>query len=354
MTTASVLFRRVGEEQAVLLTQNTGWPEKLPSCDELNNREGFVFAPFCPSADEPIYLIKPDRQEVFCPDTTEDTFSLQPESSHEREDYAIDFANFHAHLLSGEFEKLVLARRSRMHSEQAVDARQLFARACKRYPRQFVAMVDIKGLGSWLMATPETLLRGRATDGDAQVLSTMALAGTMVYDERHFALPIEELWSSKNLLEQHCVSSYITERIERFTSDFNATGPYTIRAAGLMHLCTDFSFTLPDTSKTGDVIAALHPTPAVCGMPQEEAQAFIRENESFDRHYYSGFIGTLGKANIDLYVSLRCMHIHANPTTIDFYAGGGLLPDSMEEEEWRETEAKMQTMKALFQFVNQQ
>ncbi len=348
MITATVLFRRPGEEQVFLLTQNTGWPERLPSCDELNGKEGFVFAPFSPSADEPIYLIKPDHQEMVCLDTTEEELTLQPESGQEREDYAIDFANFHAHLLSGEFDKLVLARRSRMHSNQPIDARQLFARACKRHPRQFIAMVSIKDFGSWLMATPETLLRGHNTDGGSQVLSTMALAGTMVYDERRSSLPIEEVWSTKNLMEQHCVSSYITERIEQFTSDFGATSPHTIRAAGLMHLCTDFNFTLPDTSKTGDVIAALHPTPAVCGMPKEEAQTFIRENESFDRHYYSGFIGTLSGNDIDLYVSLRCMHIHANPTTVDFYAGGGLLPDSVEEEEWRETEAKKRTMKALF------
>ena len=29
------------------------------------------------------------------------------------------------------------------------------------------------------------------------------------------------------------------------------------------------------------------------------------------------------------------------------YAGGGLLKDSVEEQEWQETEAKMQTMRRL-------
>jgi isochorismate synthase len=30
------------------------------------------------------------------------------------------------------------------------------------------------------------------------------------------------------------------------------------------------------------------------------------------------------------------------------YAGGGIMPDSTESQEWLETEAKMQTMRALF------
>jgi isochorismate synthase len=44
-----------------------------------------------------------------------------------------------------------------------------------------------------------------------------------------------------------------------------------------------------------------------------------------------------------LYVSLRCMNIEGNHYHL--YAGGGLLKDSILEQEWQETEAKLETMR---------
>jgi isochorismate synthase len=96
----------------------------------------------------------------------------------------------------------------------------------------------------------------------------------------------------------------------------------------------------------GDLLQALHPTPAVCGLPKQETFRFITAHEHVSRQYYSGFMGPLGIAHsTHLYVSLRCMQIHGNEHHL--YAGGGLLKDSVEQQEWLETEAKMQTMKKI-------
>ena len=109
---------------------------------------------------------------------------------------------------------------------------------------------------------------------------------------------------------------------------------------------SDFHFSLPDVRKIGDVLKLLHPTPAVCGLPKEEAYRFILANEGYDRSYYSGFIGWLDpNGTTDLYVNLRCMNI--SPTTFTLYAGGGLLAASRLEDEWQETEDKLDTMRRL-------
>ena len=109
---------------------------------------------------------------------------------------------------------------------------------------------------------------------------------------------------------------------------------------------SDFFFSLPNPEKLGDVLQLLHPTPAVCGLPKEEAYHFIIENEGYDRSYYSGFIGWLDpKGKTDLYVNLRCMNIL--PQTFTLYAGGGLLAASQLEEEWQETEDKLDTMRRI-------
>ena len=98
--------------------------------------------------------------------------------------------------------------------------------------------------------------------------------------------------------------------------------------------------------RVGALLDVLHPTPAVCGLPKREAFNFILDNERVSRQYYSGFMGPLlMNDSTHLYVSLRCMHICDHQYQL--YAGGGLLPDSVEEQEWQETEAKMETMRNL-------
>jgi isochorismate synthase len=91
------------------------------------------------------------------------------------------------------------------------------------------------------------------------------------------------------------------------------------------------------------LLQALHPTPAVSGLPKEEAFRFIEENEGYDRLYYSGFLGMLdAERETGIYVNLRCMHIAHDSLTL--FAGGGLLASSSLEDEWEETEYKLKTM----------
>lgn len=75
-------------------------------------------------------------------------------------------------------------------------------------------------------------------------------------------------------------------------------------------------------------------------------RSFINQNEHGEREYYSGFSGFLGdKGEAKLYVTLRCMNFSRK--TCRLYAGGGLLKESTEENEWQETEAKLDTMRQL-------
>ena len=119
-----------------------------------------------------------------------------------------------------------------------------------------------------------------------------------------------------------------------------------MRAGRLVHLRSDFLFTLPDTGRLGELLNVLYPTPAVCGLPKDAARDFIRRNELAPRQYYSGFAGLLQPTGeTHLYVSLRCMRLRGDDCTL--FAGGGLLADSEMSTEWDETEAKMETMRVL-------
>ena len=343
MMSGFAIYRLPHADTATIVRQKDGLPAEFRSCTDLNGRSGFVVAPFEVRSDQPILLIRPDEVEhVRVADIPLD--EGEPVTSSVLRDtrayYSIDFANFHAQLEQGTFRKIVLARCSDETTPVPLSPMTLFRRACSLYPRMFISLVDTPKSGCWLTATPEILL-----EGGGHHWQTIALAGTMKLEGEHLKGEGETLnWATKNIQEQRYVATYIAECLEQFTREFREEGPYTVRAANLVHLRSDFSFTLPASDRIGDLLQQLHPTPAVCGLPKRDTFRFIVGNEHTPRRYYSGFMGMLApEAQTHLYVSLRCMNIEGS--TYHLYAGGGLLKGSTEEQEWQETEAKLETMR---------
>ncbi len=414
--TGFALYRFPHEQQVTLVEQTAGEPEELLSCADLSGRQGFVVAPFAISSEHPIVLIRPDSVEVFAdaslchlpadwefeaskPDVWSlQTGRLEPSNpcfeacvasgstsssetygedipNAERRAYGEDFRRFHEQLKTGRFRKLVLSRCAEKPRLGHVggnvgedfgggcDVLTLFQHACQMYPRLFVALTYTSKSGLWLTATPEILL-----EGEGSRWHTIALAGTMRLEGEQLQGEGEQVtWSTKNIQEQRYVATYIMECLKHFSDDIREEGPRTVRAANLVHLRSDFSFSLLYNIGVGELLQALHPTPAVCGLPKGESFRFILNNEHTPRLYYSGFQGPLNFSPVAphpssvaphpssvvphpssltrLYVSLRCMQI--TPDRYRLYAGGGLLSDSDEEQEWQETVAKQETMRTL-------
>lgn len=353
MTGSFAIYRLPYSDKCTMIRQTSGEPLRLDSCTGLTYVEGFVFAPFNISAESPAYVLKPDVIENTQLSDTEDFIKasyVHCNDVEERQSYGADFGMFHNCLSRGEFQKIVLARRHNMRCDTYISPEVLFRRACRMYPRMFVALVSTPFTGTWLMATPEILLEGR----DRQ-WQTMALAGTMALEGEllSFDTPVgkrtdnvEVEWNKKNICEQRLVAQYIAECLGRYSDEVVESGPYTVRAGNVVHLRSDFSFVLGTGKNIGDLINDLHPTPAVCGLPKKNTFDFIVNNEHCGRDFYSGFAGPLFKGSQShLFVSLRCMRIER--TEYSLYAGGGLLADSCEQQEWDETEEKLKTMKEV-------
>ena len=352
MPQAFALYRFPHEDHYFRLEGQT---QELFSCARLDGVSGFVIAPFEIKEEQPIVVIRPDSlssHPVPALGLSPASGSLSPgsfPSGHvtgvPSPSYVIDFSSFHAQLCQDTFRKIVLARCADETLPSSVQPEELFFRACNLYPRLFVTLVSTPKSGLWLTATPEILL-----EGEAGIWHTIALAGTMQLKGDQLKGEGEDVaWSTKNIEEQRIVATYIAECLEQFTTDFHEEGPRTARAADLVHLRSDFRFTLPDDRHLGELLGRLHPTPAVCGLPKREAFRFIVDNEHTPRRYYSGFLGTLNMEQAThLYVSLRCMNIDGD--CCHLYAGGGLLRDSVEQQEWLETEAKLETMRRLLNY----
>lgn len=331
------IYRLPFAKECTMLIQHSA-PLVLSSLTELEGKKGFVIAPFNVSDKCPILLLQPNEVRTM-PIKQVQSKPKEKQNASENEVYRMqyhrDFVAFHKELTNNRFAKIVLARCVQEQIPHNLKTEEVFWHACKEYPRQFVALFSTPQSGTWLMATPEILL-----DGDGIEWRTMALAGTMPYNENGTE------WSAKNKAEQQYVSLYIKRCLKCYADEIKEEGPYTTQAANLVHLRTDFTFKLRPNATVGQLLHNLHPTPAVCGMPKDEAKSFIMANESNERLYYSGFAGPLNlNGNTHLYVSLRCMQMQTN--TCKLYAGGGILKESTEESEWKETEAKLSAMQQL-------
>ena len=356
------LYRLPWTDEPILVLQKDGEVEKIDSLHGLNGKKGFLFAPFQPNTTHPVLLIRPDvyilgwndmmqqlselyaddnrLQETNCSSSAETSISnggdeAETTENKLRKQYNEAFQSFIDPLKDGTFEKLVLSRSATYPLTQDFSPTEAFVTACNSYPRMMISLCHTPESGIWIGSTPEIILSGQQP-----TWQTVALAGTMQIEDEN--IPTE--WSPKNQKEQLIVSEYIVKVLKSFKSKVEQNGPYTARAGNLVHLKTDFHFSLKRADHLGDLLEALHPTPAVCGLPKEAAYEFILSHEGYDRSYYSGIIGWLDPDSItNLYVNLRCMHITDGQTTL--YAGGGILPSSTAESEWEETQFKMNTMR---------
>lgn len=252
-----------------------------------------------------------------------------------------------AAIVAREVMKVVSSRAACRPLPPGFDPLTAFADLSEKYPRAFVSLVSVPGVGTWLGASPEVLAEVTANGQ----FHTMALAGTqpLVPGTR----PQDAIWRQKEIEEQALVARYIVSCFKQLRlREYHETGPRTVAAGQLLHLRTDFEVDLqnvPNAASLGtDMLRLLHPTSAVGGMPKTAALDFLRRHEGYDRAYYSGF---LGPVNVEapgiarLFVNLRCFQLR--PTEAILYAGTGLTIDSDPEREWQETEMKMLTVGAV-------
>mgnify|MGYP000468814915 CR=1 FL=1 len=246
---------------------------------------------------------------------------------------------------NGAFHKVVPSRINNINLPNDFDPIHFFKKLEQTYPNAFVYLICLPDAGTWIGATPENLISVE----ENKIFKTTALAGTQKYEEGMRL--VDAAWRQKEIEEQALVCRYIINCFKKIRlREFEEIGPRTMKAGNLIHLKTDYIVNMEEVNfpQLGSVmLELLHPTSAVCGMPKDPALKFIKENEGFDRSYFSGFLGPVAtKEQTNLFVNLRCMKLN-NDHSADIYAGAGVTIDSVPEKEWLETEMKMETLLKL-------
>lgn len=321
----------------------------LEDIQDVSGKSGFVYAPFHRRTNFPLVFFEPeiiftndqiptglmeklDRKQPLYP------FIKQEEPKQITEEDYLPQVEKMIGAFNKSFSKAVLSRIRLVDKPPEFNVPEFYLSLTEKYPDAFCHLINIPGNGCWVGASPEILVRD-----DGEHVKTVALAGTMPIS---IDKPI--VWNDKEKAEQEMVTTHIEEVLNRIgIFDFSRVGPNDYQAGQVVHRRTQFSF--PNKALKGrllELLSLLHPTPAVCGLPQDQALELLLDMEMHNREYYAGYCGPLNfQKKTDLFINLRCMKILTHKLAL--FIGGGITSLSDPAKEWEETQWKAETLLSI-------
>lgn len=257
--------------------------------------------------------------------------------------YATAVGRAVAEIRDGVLRKVVLARTIEVGAGHQLDPGRLLHHLRAVEPHAYTFAVPAAGprgaLASLVGASPELLVSRRGLEIRSNPLAGSAPRSGDPEEDRENGQMLSG--SSKDHEEHAIVVDAMVETLEPFCEQLRWDAePILFETANVWHLSTRFRGTLREPAPSVlELVAALHPTPAVCGDPRAEALELIRELEPFDRGGYAGAVGWIDAAGDGEWViALRCAELEADRATL--YAGAGIVADSVPEREVVETDRK--------------
>ncbi|MGM0578866.1 MAG: isochorismate synthase [Myxococcota bacterium] len=242
--------------------------------------------------------------------------------------------------------KVVLARAARF---AAPDGRRMdpvaTARALRERHRACTTFAFRAADGSaFVGATPEVLIRLRGRRAATAALAGTTSRGASPEDDRALADALRR--HGKDRREHGFVVEAIRDALAPLARDLEvAPDPRVRPLADVQHLETPVVATLDRACSIWDLLARLHPTPAVGGLPRGEALAWIRAHEALERGWYAAPVGWVDEGGDGAFhVALRSALLRGPDAWA--FAGAGLVPGSDPEAEWTETDHKLRAIRS--------
>jgi menaquinone-specific isochorismate synthase len=271
-----------------------------------------------------------------------DAFALRSARPHD--DFRRRVADAVAEVRSGRLEKVVMAREVVVEANRPFRQADLLERLRSLHPSCMTF-----ALGGFLGASPELLVRREGRHVESHPLAgTAPRSGDPAADRRTEAALIN---SPKERAEHRAVVEAIAAALSPATDELEVPeGPEIVELRNVSHLRTRISGTLA-TGPEGraptalDVVALIHPTPAVAGTPLDLALDYLDKAEELDRDRYAGAAGWVrADGDGEWYLGIRCALV--DDRTARLFAGVGIVGDSDPAAELAETQLKLQAFLA--------
>ena len=258
-------------------------------------------------------------------------------------------ASIQREIAAGRSSKIVAARCTRVTFARKPDLAPVLRRlrsaasGCTRFAFRF-------GESIFLGGSPERLVRRCGLEVESEALAGSSILSstrseTPSVDLSEDSLQAKELLgNAKDRNEHALVVRAIRNALIDYCSSVECPDEPQVRALRhLLHLRTPIRGRLRRPFHVVEVLRAIHPTPAVGGVPRDHAMTWIREHEDLPRGWYAAPVGWFnGIGEGDFSVGLRSALIKGPTAWI--FAGAGIVADSDPEHEDREVSSKQRAM----------
>ncbi len=237
--------------------------------------------------------------------------------------------------------KVTLARTSRVRSEVPVLPEIVLTSLVTNYPECRVFAFCRRGT-CFVGASPEELVSLHGAKVTSTSLAGSAPRGASEREDSQLSAWL--LGSMKERGEHEVVVDWVSERMGRLCDKLQwDAAPHVMKLGNLQHLATLFVGTPKNGRQVLDFVEALHPTPAVGGIPLEPALEMIGRLERFDRGWYTGPVGWVDRnGRGEFAIAIRCALLRGDEALL--YAGAGIVSGSDPDREYQETTMKFKPL----------
>lgn len=257
---------------------------------------------------------------------------------------------------TNQLKKIVLASAIDVVSPQPFNLFDSLDTLRKRHPDCYIFSLSNGKGQNFIGASPERLLSIHNNQLEVDALAGSAPRGKTKTEDAAFAYRL--LSSQKERCEHQFVHNFIAQRLSNLgLMPQMLPTPQLRKLTNIQHLWTPIQADLLADIHPLEIVAALHPTPAVAGVPTKTAQEQIQRYETFDRTLYAAPLGWVDyQGNCEFIVGIRSALIEsekpsrlfANSYRARLYAGAGIVAGSDPDKELAEIQLKLQALlKAL-------
>jgi menaquinone-specific isochorismate synthase len=244
-------------------------------------------------------------------------------------------------LKTGSLKKVVLARELRLTFDNHVKAEDILNNLYNQQRDSFIFGFESNG-DCFIGATPERLVKKQGNNVFSTCLAGSIRRGKTEVEDKILGQTL--LNDQKNLNEHGFVVEMIKEALEESCEEIILPDkPQLMKIRDIQHLYTPVIGKCQKDTSLLLLVERLHPTPALGGLPKQEAVEKIREVEKLDRGFYAAPLGWVDyRGNGEFSVSIRSGLIQGKEASL--FAGCGVVEDSDAEGEYLETSLKFRPM----------
>ncbi|MFC7686736.1 isochorismate synthase MenF [Ureibacillus sp. GCM10028918] len=238
-------------------------------------------------------------------------------------------------------EKVVIARLLEMEFQDEVTSPQVLSHVVNEQPESYLFGLEHKDL-LFFGASPERLVKVENGLAFSSCVAGSIKRGKTAEEDKLLGESL--LNDAKNLGEHQYVVEMIANTFEKNCVHYKVPKqPKLLKIRDIQHLYTPVEGKLSQDATILQLVKLLHPTPALGGVPRQEALAVIRQNETMNRGLYAAPLGWIdAEGNGEFAVAIRSAALKDNKAYL--YAGGGIVSDSEPNSEYEETLVKFRPM----------